>query len=453
MMCNILMCAIALGCNPVVAHDPVWTVTDDAPFVAWKTKIGSDAGTPILAGEQILIGTNNAFPRDGRTKDDCGVLMSFSRKEGDFLWQLTHARLPHRANDLPTLGILGRPATDGRRVYYQTNRGDLVCYEDTGGKSQTPKLVWKVGLVSDLGVFKRDAGDIGNPIPSPLIVGDLVYSVTGNGSDFGYVGEFGKRPFVPKPDAPSFVAVEKQTGKVAWKSAAPGRAIAYAQWGSPVAAVVKGKMRVFFPGGDGYLYAFEAISGKLLGKVDCNLKVKKEWGPGRGDRTFFLSQPVVHESVAYIGLNQDMETPEDVSCPIVAIDLGRLCDGSDGAVKWSYSDPSFNGAVGCVAISGNSVFTISRSGLLVAVDSRTGLKVWSHKLDGCSRFGGPVIYRGRVYAPASDAIHVFKIDPEPMALGKYEFERLLMGSPVIEDNHLFIASSRYLWCIRRQDSD
>ena len=85
------MCAIALGCNPVVAHDPVWTVTDDAPFVAWKSKIGSDAGTPILAGEQILIGTNNAFPRDGRTKDECGVLLSFSRKEGDFLWQLTHA--------------------------------------------------------------------------------------------------------------------------------------------------------------------------------------------------------------------------------------------------------------------------------------------------------------------------------------------------------------------------
>lgn len=451
LLLGLLTCMIAVHGSAAAPVEPVWNVTDSARFIAWRAEIGSDAGSPVLADGRILIGTNNMVPRDPLVSGDRGVMMAFSRKGGQFLWQQTHARLPHRANDLPTLGLLGQPVLDGKRVFYQTNRGELVCYEEAAEKGREPKLIWKLDFVADLGIFKRDAGDISNPLPSPLLVGDLVYCVTGNGSDFGYVGEFGDRPFVPKPNAPSFVAVDKRTGKVQWKSDAPGKAIAYAQWGSPVAAEIEGKTRVFFPGGDGVLYAFDAIDGKLLGKVDCNIHGQKTWGPGRGTRTFFLSQPVVRENMAYIGLNQDLETPKDVPCPIVAVDLTRLCAGGPDALKWSFTNAAFDGVLGRVAVSDGQIFAMSRSGLLVSLNRGTGREEWSRQLDGCARFGGPVIHGDRLYAPASDAIHVFRLDREPVLIGKYEFEHPLMGCPIIDGDHLFVATSRYLWNIRRQD--
>ncbi len=38
------------------------------------------------------------------------------------------------------------------------------------------------------------------------------------------------------------------------------------QWTSPAYATVNGKGQVIFPGGDGWLYGFEAKKGELLWK-------------------------------------------------------------------------------------------------------------------------------------------------------------------------------------------
>jgi len=61
-------------------------------------------------------------------------------------------------------------------------------------------------MVGTLSVYKRDAGDIGNPLSSPVVIDDLVYCVTGNGSSFGYAHSLpANTPYVPKPDAPPLV--------------------------------------------------------------------------------------------------------------------------------------------------------------------------------------------------------------------------------------------------------
>src|SRR5205814_1887937 len=81
---------------------------------------------------------------------------------------------------------------------------------------------------------------------SPLVVEDLVYVVTGNGTD--------DQGMLPSPKAPSFIAVHKTTGKVEWQNAAPGANILDGQWSNPAFAVVKGQPQAIFPGGDGWHY-------------------------------------------------------------------------------------------------------------------------------------------------------------------------------------------------------
>ncbi len=49
----------------------------------------------------------------------------------------------------------------------------------------------------------------------------------------------------------------------------------HGQWSNPTYAEVNGKSMVIFPGGDGWIYAFNPNSkgeGELLWKFDCNPK-------------------------------------------------------------------------------------------------------------------------------------------------------------------------------------
>jgi outer membrane protein assembly factor BamB len=75
---------------------------------------------------------------------------------------------------------------------------------------------------------------------------------------------------LPAPKAPSFLAVNKTTGKVAWQDASPGENILHGQWSSPSLGPVDGTMQVFFPGGDGWLYGFNARTGEKLWWFDLN---------------------------------------------------------------------------------------------------------------------------------------------------------------------------------------
>ena len=412
--------------------------------VEWSTPIGWTAGPPVVAGDRVLVGTDNRNPRDPKLLGDHGVMMVFRFANGAFLGQLSHARLDHRSNDL-NASIMSRPHVVKNCVYYNNNRGQLVCVDLTAfdAKPEREKIVWSLDFLRDLNVYKRDASDIRNPLPSPIVAGERVFTLTGNGSTFGIARDTlpMNTSFVPRPNAPSFVAVNRATGETVWSSAAPGKDIQYGQWASPALAKVCDTDQVLFPGGDGRLYGFEAKSGKLVWQVDCNPPSATRWDGGRlGTRVSFVAAPVVRKGMAYIGTAIDLERT-DVPRPILAIDITRKGDATREAIRWRFHDADFGGTFGQVALGERTLYALGGSGELVCLNLADGKPLWRQALGGDARhFAAPIVVDGRVFVAAGRKLFVFKDAPACALLAEHRFKEVVTATPAVHANALLIAT-------------
>jgi outer membrane protein assembly factor BamB len=384
--------------------------------VKWKAVLGSNAyGGPTIAGGRIFIGTNNAKPRDPKIEGDKGVLLCLRESDGEFLWQIVHDKLDFSALDGEYLGIASSPAVDGDHLYYVSNRCELVC-ADVKGDPDKPgkgKIVWSLDMIKEFNVYPGGLqGGLANC--SPLVLDDLVYVVTSNG-----VSGPDQKPV--SPDAPSFLCVDKKSGKPVWQSNLPGKNILDGQWSNPVAAEVNGKKQVIFPGGDGWLYAFGAKSGDLIWKFDCNPKnssLKKK------TRNYLVATPIVHDGRLYVGVGQEPEEGTGVG-HLWCIDItkepkNKVKDLSpidnnfdpkdpankDSGLVWHFggkieNDPvrdyAFGRTMGAVVVHDGLVYATDLDGFFYCLDAKTGDKLWIHDMNG-GTWSSPTYVDGKVYA-------------------------------------------------------
>src|SRR5207302_5633672 len=134
---------------------------------------------------------------------------------------------------------------------------------------------------------------------SPLVIGDLVFAATGNGND-----DDGK---LVAPNAPSFIALDKRTGKLVWQSNLPGANIIQGEFASPTFADHGGRPQIIFAGGDGVIYSFVPETGALLWKCDCLPDRKKKGDKGIDHQ--FVGTPVVVGNKLYVGMGNALESP------------------------------------------------------------------------------------------------------------------------------------------------
>jgi len=121
--------------------------------IKWVAELGNlSYGGPIVAGGKVLVGTNNRKPRDPNVKGDKGVVMCFRESDGQFLWQAVHDKLPNPSeNDYPEQGIASAPAVDGNRVYYVSNRCELICADTEGSADKKVNILWRLDMIKELG--------------------------------------------------------------------------------------------------------------------------------------------------------------------------------------------------------------------------------------------------------------------------------------------------------------
>jgi outer membrane protein assembly factor BamB len=465
--------------------------------VLWVAKLGTRAyGGPTIAGGRVYVGTNNGGlrnPRDVRKRKDgktvpldMGVLMCFDEATGRFRWQSVHDKLPSgQVNDWPYEGVASTPTVDGDRIYYVSNRCELICVTSGGlaagnegvqdeayRDASDADVVWRLDMIKELGVFPHNLAAC-----SPLIVGDIVFAVTGNGVDEGHVT-------IPAPEAPSFIAVNKKSGKLIWKDNSPGKNIMHGQWANPSYAEAGGRPQVIFPGGDGWLYAFDPPTGKLLWKFDGNPKLSKYSLVRESTRSdFVLVAPAIHDGRLYIGTGQDPEHSTGVGhlwCVDLerAVRLGATNPGRDvspvkddfdprlpvnnnSALAWHYGgaarDPKktasgfiFGHTLSTCAVHDGLCYAAELDGYLHCLDAKTGDKYWSHDLQAAI-WGSPMWADGKLYIGTEDGeVFVFRTGRVRKLLTKIEMNQMIRTTVVAANGVLYVMTENNLYALKAQ---
>jgi outer membrane protein assembly factor BamB len=418
--------------------------------VKWAAQLGSQSyGNPVVADGKVFVGTNNQAGRQPKAKGDKGVVMCFAEKDGKFLWQATHDKLAAgRVNDWPQQGICSSPCVDGKRVYYTSNRCELVCADTEGfhdGKNDGPLTAetltgkidgdfrWKLDMIKELGVFPHNMSS-----SSPTIDGDLVFAVTGNGVDEGH-------KVIPSPSAPSFIAVNKYTGQVVWQRNDPGEGILHGQWSCPAIGVMGGKKQVVFPGGDGRLYAFDPSTGNLIWSFQANPKGSVYKLGGLGTRNEIIATPVIYDDKVFISLGQDPEHGEGPS-HLYAVDGTKHGDITDTGIVWHNAE--VQRAMSTVAIHGGILYHCDLSGTFRAFDVKTGKTLWSHDVKAAV-WGSPYAVDGKVFIGNEDGVlTVFRQGRQKQVLGEINMGSSVYTTPVAANGVLFVSNRERLYAVQ-----
>jgi len=395
--------------------------------IKWSAPLGRVTfGTPVIAGGRVFIGTDHDRPDPLQQK---GVLKCFAESDGRLLWQATHAKLPNAGEDDGSLGICSTPAVAGDRVYYVSNRGELVCRAVEDGRE-----VWLLDLRASLGVQPNQAS-----ASSPLVVGDLVFVVTGHGTDY-------KTGKLKNPAAPSFLAVDRHSGKVAWQDNSPGTRILTGQWGSPGYGVAAGRAQVAFPGGDGWLYSFDPATGKLLWKFNAKAHEKPS-ASGEPETTFNLvAAPVFAGDRVYIAVGE----PEASAGPgaLRCIDATLSGDVTATAERWRFGGDQFNDSISMAVVHEGLVYAADTPGFLNCLDAATGERLWVHDLKA-NVWGSPLVADGRIYLQTGEGdVYVFQTGRTAKLLAKNShLPDMGHGTPVAANGVLYLAGQKALYAV------
>jgi outer membrane protein assembly factor BamB/SAM-dependent methyltransferase len=435
----------------------------------WEAPLGRIAsGSPTVADGLIWIGTNNERPRDPKVKGDGAVLMCFRASDGHFLWQYVSPRLKDEHLDYPHSGLNCSPLVEGGRLYFTTNRAEVLCFDIGPLKSGkgTPTLLWKVDMMKELGV---------SPVGLAMSVGffcsvgasyrDRLFVITGNGVDE-------ERLKVVAPEAPSLICIDRNSGKVLWKDSSPGKSILFSQWSSPLVVEIKGRGQVIAAQGDGWVRSFDALTGKLIWQFDTNPKNAVR-GRNRQQMTRYslIATPVYAEGRVYIANGEspadfgpgpgrlyciDPTREGDVS-PELPAGPGKGKPNPNSAAVWCFEGKekklteSMGLTMSTVAVHDGLVIAPTLDGYVHCLDAKSGKRYWTHDAR-TNIYSSPLIVDGMVYVGDEDGnVSVLALSKEKKLLAVNEVESGVSASPVFANGVLYVPSESSLYAFQAKD--
>jgi len=454
---------LTLASDPGNGDWPMWGGTPDRNMVSsqkgmptswdvktkknikWVAALGSQSyGNAVVAGGQVYVGTNNEGLRDPKQGGDRGVLMCFRESDGEFLWQHTNEKLAAgRVNDWPFQGVCSSPLIEGDRLYYVSNRCEVVCLDTQGfrdnendGPYKDEKLtgqfdadiVWKYDMMEEVGSQPHNMSNC-----SPVSYGDLLYICTSNGQDESHVN-------IPSPKAPALIAINKKTGKKEWEDNSVGDRILHGQWSSPSVGKIGDVVQVVHGQGDGWVRGYDAMTGKKLWEFDCNPK-DSVWPKTRNE---LISTPVIYDNKVYVANGQDPEHGEGVG-HLYCIDATKRGDiTKDGAI-WHYD--KIRRSISTGAVYDGMLFYPDFSGFLHCLDAKTGKVFWVHDMFAAV-WGSPMVVDGKVYLGDEDGdVAILAAAREKKVIGEINMGSSVYCTPIPANGALFISNRNQLFAI------
>jgi outer membrane protein assembly factor BamB len=417
--------------------------------IRWVSALGSQSyGNPVVSGGMVFVGTNNEALRDPKQPGDRGVLMAFRETDGEFLWQHTSEKLAAgRVNDWPYQGVASSPLVEGDRLYYVSNRAKLVCLDTKGfangndgpykeEKLTGPKdadIIWEYDMMEEVGAHPHNLAN-----SSPVSHGDLIYVSTSNGQDESHVN-------VPSPRAPSIIALNKKTGKLAWEANSVGEKILHGQWSSPAVAKVGDTVQVVMGEGDGWVRSYEAVSGKKLWEFDLNPK-DSVWPKTRNE---VISTPIIIDNVVYLANGQDPEHGEGVG-HLYAIDATKRGDITKDGQIWHYD--KIRRSISTGAYKDGILYYADFSGFLHALDAKTGKPFWTHDMLAAV-WSSPAVIGDKVYLGDEDGdVVILQHGKEKKQIAEINMGSSVYCTVIAANNALIIANRNQLFSIANQSA-
>ena len=440
--------------------------------IKWIADLGTETySTPVVSGGRVLIGTNNNIPRDPRHKGDRGVLLCLDEKDGSLCWQLVVPKLkPDLYRDWPRSGICSPATVEGDKVYIVSNRGEVMCLDLNGlangndepymdeARHMTPQkteplelsktdadIIWLFDIRNSAGVHQHDSAH-----SSILLHGQYLYVNTSNGIN-------DKHKFIPAPDAPSLIVLDKRTGRlVAQDNEQIGPRIFHCTWSSPALGKVNGRPLVFFCGGDGICYTYDAL--KTTSQLQQLQKINNIWkydcdptSPKENVHRFMRnrnkspsnikSMPVFHEDRLYITHGGDIWWGKE-QCWL------KCVDATNSRELWSY-ELTKGHCCSTPSVHDGLVFVADCEGYIHCVDAKTGKAYWTHDT-GDEIWASTLVADGKVYIGTRRRnFWVFAAEKDKKIISTIKLDSPIHGSPIAANGVLYIATMKKLYAVKQ----
>ena len=430
--------------NPPVDWD-----TTTGRNIAWSVPLGNDTfGRPVVAGDAVYVGTDNGRRLNPDFQETSGVLLALRVTDGAFVWQDVAPKVERGLREFVLPSTTSAPYIEGNRLYYVTAECQLRAVDTQGfrdGENSGPyrderfqddaaaDIVWELDMCSRLGVFPHEASN-----SDVLPVGDLLIVGTSNGQNEGHTR-------VPSPRAPSLIAVDKHSGDVVWRAIGAGGGVLHGQWSSPVAADVNGRTLVLFGGGDGWLRAYDALSGHEVWRFDGNPKHAR-WLPRPGvlSRSSIIASPVVAEGRVFLAMGQSPGHGNGPSL-LYAISPNGQGDVTGTRVLWTSRD--VGRVVATPIVKDGLLYVGDLGGTVHCLDAATGAHVWTHETNepiwGCFLLAGDRLYVGT----EEGRMTVLRAGRQKDVLGQMEMDAPLYSRPAAVGDALYLATAERLYLI------
>lgn len=404
----------ALGISTAKEFPEKW---DTIKNIKYKVAVpGLGHASPIVWGNRIFITTavnadpseedwQKGFPRVDKKPDASEIswkVLCYDRDSGKLLWERTAVRKkPIYGRHLKNSHASQTPVTDGNYVFAFFGDQGMYCYDYSG------KLIWS----RDLGSFKmRNNWGLGS---SPVLYKDFVIQTCDQ--------EVGK----------SFIiALEKKTGKTAWKVDRDE----LSSWSTPF-LYLEGARPELIVNATKAVRSYDPDNGNLL--WECR-------GPATAITTPTPTsiQGLIIVSSGFI--------PEPVR-PVTAFRPGSSGDITEKTDAIAWRQTAAAPYIPSPIAYDGYVYVLLDQGFIACYEAKTGKEVYGRtRIDVGAQFSAsPVAVDGKIYCPSEDGdVFVIKAGPKYELLTKNSIGESIMASPAVSAGKMFVRTIKHLYCIQ-----
>jgi outer membrane protein assembly factor BamB len=436
--------------------------------IRWVAKLpGFAFGGPVVANGLIWVGASNIEPIDPAIPDDRAVLACYRESDGTFLYQYTSPRLEKYTQDWSRNGLSGSPLVEGDRLWFITNRREVVCL-DVGPLRRgdgLPTELWKYDLIAKQGVIPDSPMLHGhNTLGSLATHGELLFVPTGNGVAVDYPGA----NKVKAPKAPSLVCLRKDSGELVWKDSSAGDKGYGGHHVSPLVVEAGAKTQVIHPQADGWIRSYDVATGELLWRFDINHKdAIWDWTNDERNRHTVAATPVFAEGRVFVAAGRNVEFSDRYGrlfCidPTKSGDISPELDDGEGSGKvnpnsglvWDFEKEGaedsqiMHQTLSSVAVSEGLVVAMDQRCFVHCFDSKTGKRNWCHNVGDNQSFGDPLVVDGKIYVTSdTHEVTILTLSKDLEVIAKHEMDDWCIAPPVFANGTLYIQTQSKLYAI------